>query len=81
MSDDIVIVAAGHTVLGNLRGTLSSLPAVQLGATIIKGLLERSDLKPKQVNEIILGQVLAAGNGQNPAHQTCLAAGLPVLPQ
>ncbi|MGL4184478.1 MAG: acetyl-CoA C-acetyltransferase [Thiotrichaceae bacterium] len=77
MSDDIVIVAAGRTALGNFGGTLSSLPAAQLGATVIKGLLERSGLKPEQVDEVILGQVLAAGNGQNPARQTSLAAGLP----
>jgi acetyl-CoA C-acetyltransferase len=77
MSDDIVIVAAGRTALGNFGGTLSSLPAAQLGATVIKGLLERSGLKPEQVDEVILGQVLAAGNGQNPARQASLAAGLP----
>ena len=77
MSDDIVIVAAGRTALGNFGGTLSSLPAAQLGTTVIKGLLERSGLKPEQVDEVILGQVLAAGNGQNPARQTSLAAGLP----
>ena len=77
MSDDIVIVAAGRTALGNFGGTLSSLPAAQLGATVIKGLLERSGLKPEQVDEVILGQVLAAGNGQNPARQTSLVAGLP----
>ena len=76
-SEDIVIVAAGRTALGNFGGTLSSLPAAQLGATVIKGLLERSGLKPEQVDEVILGQVLAAGNGQNPARQTSLAAGLP----
>jgi acetyl-CoA C-acetyltransferase len=77
MSDDIVIVAAGRTALGNFGGTLAALPATQLGATVIKGLLERSGLKPEQVDEVILGQVLAAGNGQNPARQTSLAAGLP----
>ena len=77
MSDDIVIVAAGRTALGNFGGTLSSLPAAQLGATVIKGLFECSGLKSEQVDEVILGQVLAAGNGQNPARQTSLAAGLP----
>jgi acetyl-CoA C-acetyltransferase len=77
MAEDIVIVAAGRTALGNFGGTLSSLPAAELGAIVIKGLLERSGLKPEQIDEVILGQVLAAGNGQNPARQTSLAAGLP----
>lgn len=77
MREDIVIVAAGRTALGSFGGSLSSIPAPELGATVIKGLLERSGLKPEQINEVILGQVLAAGAGQNPARQTTLAAGLP----
>ncbi len=78
MREDIVIVAAGRTALGTFGGSLSSIPASELGATVIKGLLERSGLKPEQVDEVILGQVLTAGNGQNPARQTTLSAGLPV---
>jgi acetyl-CoA C-acetyltransferase len=78
MHEDIVIVAAGRTALGSFGGSLSSIPASELGATVIKGLLERSGLKPEQVNEVILGQVLTAGNGQNPARQAVLSAGLPV---
>lgn len=77
MREDIVIVAAGRTALGNFGGTLSSLPASELGATVIKGLLERSGLQPSQIDEVILGQVLTAGTGQNPARQTTLSAGLP----
>lgn len=77
MREDIVIVAAGRTALGNFGGTLSALPASELGATIIKGLLERSGLQPSQIDEVILGQVLTAGTGQNPARQTALSAGLP----
>lgn len=78
MREDIVIVAAGRTALGNFSGTLSSIPASELGAKVIKGLLERSSLKPEQINEVILGQVLTAGTGQNPARQATLSAGLPV---
>lgn len=77
MREDIVIVAAGRTALGNFGGTLSAIPASELGATVIKGLLERSGLQATQINEVILGQVLTAGNGQNPARQTALSAGLP----
>lgn len=78
MREDIVIVAAGRTALGTFGGSLSAIPASELGATVIKGLLERSGLKAEQVNEVILGQVLTAGVGQNPARQTVLSAGLPV---
>jgi acetyl-CoA C-acetyltransferase len=78
MREDIVIVAAGRTALGTFGGSLSSIPASELGATVIKGLLERSGLKAEQVNEVILGQVLTAGVGQNPARQAVLSAGLPV---
>ena len=78
MREDIVIVAAGRTALGTFGGSLAAIPASELGATVIKGLLERSGLKPEQINEVILGQVLTAGVGQNPARQTVLSAGLPV---
>ena len=78
MSEDIVIVAAGRTAVGTFGGALAAIPASELGATVIKGLLERSGLKPEQINEVILGQVLTAGVGQNPARQAVLSAGLPV---
>ena len=77
MREDIVIVAAGRTAVGTFGGALAAIPASELGATVIKGLLERSGLKPEQINEVILGQVLTAGVGQNPARQTVLSAGLP----
>ena len=77
MREDIVIVAAGRTALGTFGGALAAIPASELGATVIKGLLERSGLKPEQINEVIPGQVLTAGVGQNPARQTVLSAGLP----
>ncbi len=77
MSDNVVIVAAGRTAIGTFGGSLASVPAHQLGATVIKSLLEQSGVKPEQVDEVILGQVLTAGTGQNPARQAAIAAGLP----
>ena len=73
---DVVIVAAGRTAIGSFGGTLANVPAHELGATVIKGLLEKSGIKAEQVDEVILGQVLAAGCGQNPARQALIAAGL-----
>jgi acetyl-CoA C-acetyltransferase len=78
MSQNIVIVAAGRTAVGSFGGTLSSLPAADLGATVIKGLLEKTGIAPEQVDEVILGQVLTAATGQNPARQAAIKAGLPV---
>lgn len=78
MHERIVIVDAGRTAVGTFGGSLSSLPAPEMGATVIKALLERTGIKPEQVDEVILGQVLTAGSGQNPARQTTLKAGLPV---
>ncbi|MET0046465.1 MAG: acetyl-CoA C-acetyltransferase [Sedimenticola sp.] len=77
MSESVVIVAAGRTAIGNFTGTLSSLPATALGSKVIAGVLERAGLNPDQVDEVILGQVLTAGCGQNPARQATLGAGLP----
>ena len=76
MSKDVVIVAAARTAVGSFGGSLASVPAHRLGATVIKNLLERTGLKPDQVDEVILGQVLTAGSGQNPARQAVLEAGL-----
>lgn len=73
---DVVIVAAGRTAIGAFSGSLASVPAHELGATVIKGLLEKSGIKADQVDEVILGQVLTAGCGQNPARQALIAAGL-----
>ncbi len=77
MNDNIVIVAAGRTAVGTFGGSLSSLPATELGAVVLKALLARTGINPEQIDEVILGQVLAAGVGQNPARQTTLNAGLP----
>ena len=77
MSTDIVIVAAARTAIGKFGGTLAKTPAPELGATVVKELLRRSGLEGSQIGEVILGQVLTAGSGQNPARQTVIKAGLP----
>jgi len=75
--NDIVIVAAARTAVGKFGGTLAKTPAADLGATVIKALLERAKLNAEQLSEVILGQVLQAGCGQNPARQAVIKAGLP----
>ena len=74
---DIVIVAAARTAVGRFGGTLAKTPATELGAAVISELLARSGVAPEQVGEVIMGQVLAAGSGQNPARQALMKAGLP----
>ncbi|MEI6759023.1 MAG: acetyl-CoA C-acetyltransferase [Betaproteobacteria bacterium] len=73
---DIVIVSAVRTAVGKFGGTLAKTPAPELGAAVIKALLERTGLAPDQVGEVIMGQVLAAGAGQNPARQALLKSGI-----
>ena len=73
----VVIVDAVRTPIGAFGGALASLPASQMGAKVIKALLERNQLAAEQVDEVILGQVLTAGVGQNPARQASIEAGLP----
>ncbi|MCH8499865.1 MAG: acetyl-CoA C-acetyltransferase [Marinobacter sp.] len=74
---DVVIVAAKRTPIGAFGGSLSSLRADQLGAAVIRALLEDTGIAPEQVNEVLLGQVLTAGCGQNPARQAAIHGGLP----
>jgi acetyl-CoA C-acetyltransferase len=74
---DIVIVAALRTAIGKFGGALAKTPAPELGATVIRALLAKTNLKPDQISEVILGQVLAAGSGQNPARQSSIKSGLP----
>ena len=74
---DVVIVAALRTAVGSFNGTLAKIPAADLGAHVIKALLAKTGLKGEQISEVILGQVLAAGVGQNPARQAVIKAGLP----
>lgn len=76
--EEVVIVAAGRTATGKFGGTLANIPASALGAKVIAALLQRSGLKPNQIDEVILGQVLTAGVGMNPARQAAIQAGLPV---
>src|SRR4249919_1517165 len=74
---DIVIAGALRTAIGKFGGTLAKIPAPELGATVIRALLSQSKLTPDQISEVILGQVLAAGSGQNPARQTLIKSGIP----
>ncbi|MGE5739131.1 MAG: acetyl-CoA C-acetyltransferase [Betaproteobacteria bacterium] len=74
---DIVIAGALRTAIGKFGGTLAKTPAPDLGATVIRALLERSGVKADAVSEVIMGQVLTAGSGQNPARQASIRAGLP----
>ncbi|HVO07534.1 MAG TPA: acetyl-CoA C-acetyltransferase [Burkholderiaceae bacterium] len=77
MATEIVIVSAARTAVGKFGGTLGKTPAPELGAAVIKAVLERSGVAADQVSEVILGQVLQAGAGQNPARQALIKAGLP----
>jgi acetyl-CoA acetyltransferase (EC 2.3.1.9) len=74
---DVVIIDACRTAVGSFGGSLSTIPATQMGATIIKSMLEKNQIAPEYIDEVIIGQVLTAGCGQNPARQTAIAAGLP----
>jgi acetyl-CoA C-acetyltransferase len=75
--EDVVIVAAGRTPVGKFGGTLAKIPAAELGAHVIKHLLQKTGIDPATVSEVIMGQVLTAGVGQNPARQAALKSGLP----
>src|SRR5258706_30906 len=75
--EDIVIVAAGRTAVGKFGGSLAKIPATELGALVIKNVLERGKIDPDGVGEVIMGQVLAAACGQNPARQALIHSGIP----
>jgi acetyl-CoA C-acetyltransferase len=75
--DEVVIVAAARTAVGKFGGSLSKIAASDLGAHVIKGLLAQTGVDPKLINEVILGQVLTAGCGQNPARQAVIKSGMP----
>ncbi|WP_090511798.1 acetyl-CoA C-acetyltransferase [Pseudomonas marincola] len=74
---DVVIVAATRTAVGSFQGALAQVPAVELGAVVIRALLEQTGIDGAEVDEVIMGQVLTAGAGQNPARQAAINAGLP----
>src|SRR6187551_384574 len=78
MKDDIVIVGAARTPVGAFNGAFASLPAHELGKTAIKEALKRAGIEAPKVSEVIMGQILTAGQGQNPARQASIAAGIPV---
>src|SRR5678815_5149474 len=77
--EDIYIVGAARTAIGKFAGTLARTPASELGATVIKDVLKRSGVSPDQVSEVIMGQVLTAGIGQNGARQAAMKAGIPYM--
>jgi acetyl-CoA C-acetyltransferase len=78
MKDDIVIVSAARTPVGAFNGALSSLPAHELGKVVIQEALKRAGVEGGKVSEVIMGQILTAGQGQNPARQASINAGIPV---
>jgi len=75
--EDVVIVSAARTAVGKFGGTIAKVSAPDLGAVVIRALLARSGVSPELINEVILGQVLTAGSGQNPARQSVIKSGLP----
>ncbi|GAB4059603.1 acetyl-CoA C-acetyltransferase [Uliginosibacterium sediminicola] len=75
--ENVVIVGAARTAVGKFGGSLAKVPAAELGATVIRALLARTGVAPEQVSDVLLGQVLTAGVGQNPARQAVIRAGLP----
>ena len=77
--EEIVIVGAARTPIGKFGGSLAKTPAADLGALIIRKVLERAGVAPEQVSEVIMGQVLTAGVGQNPARQAAIKAGIPYM--
>src|SRR5947209_10576937 len=78
MKDDIVIVSAARTPVGSFNGAFANVPAHELGRVAIKAALERAGIEAGRVNEVIMGQILTAGQGQNPARQASIAAAIPV---
>ncbi|PDO82022.1 MULTISPECIES: acetyl-CoA C-acetyltransferase [Kosakonia] len=75
---DIVVLDCARTAIGVLNGSLAEISAPQLGATVIKALLKKTGIAAKEIDEVIIGQVLTAGSGQNPARQTLIQGGIPV---
>ena len=78
MANDVLIVSGARTPIGSLSGVLSTVPATELGAICIKAAVERAKVPPDEVREVIMGNVVSAGLGQNPARQAAIKAGLPV---
>jgi acetyl-CoA C-acetyltransferase len=74
---DVVIVAATRTAIGTFGGSLASLSATELGAIVIRALIEKTGISVDAIDEVLMGQVLTAGCGQNPARQAAIKAGIP----
>ena len=77
MSENIVITSAQRTAVGSLSKSLKNVPAYELGASVINEVVKKSNLKNDDVDEVILGQVLTGGTGQNPARQAAIKSGIP----
>src|SRR3989442_13664976 len=75
--EDMLVVVPARTAIGKFGGSRAKLPAAGLGALVIRKVLERAGVAPEQVSEVIMGQVLTAASGQNPARQAAIRAGLP----
>src|SRR5258708_4311719 len=78
MQDDVVIVGAARTPVGSFNGVFAGVPAHQLGKVAIEAAMARAGIEGKQVSEVIMGQILTAGQGMNPARQASIAAGVPI---
>src|SRR4029450_1234713 len=78
MASDIVIASAARTPIGSFNGAFGAVPAHDLGKAAILGALERAHVKPDEVDEVIMGQILTGGQGQNPARQAAINSGIPV---
>src|SRR5512147_2538643 len=74
---DAVILSAARTPIGKFQGSLSSVPATQLGAIAVKAAVERAGINPEEIEEVIMGNVVQAGEGQAPARQSSIHAGIP----
>ncbi len=77
MNKSVVITAATRTAVGSLGKSLKNVPGEELGSTVIKETIKRSNLKPAEIDEVIMGQVLTGGAGQNPARQAAMKSGVP----
>ena len=78
MATEIVIASAARTPIGSFNGAFGAVPAHDLGKVAITGALERAKVKPEEVDEVIMGQILSAAQGQNPARQAAVNSGIPV---
>ncbi len=76
-NDAVVVASAARTGIGSFNGSFANVPAHELGSVAIKGAISRAGIEPREVDEVIVGQVLTAAQGQNPARQSAIKAGIP----